>query len=140
MNPFPIRLQSTRQRAGMSLRDLSLSMGSRVSHTALNRYEKGVMKPDSSVLLGLSKALNVVTDYFFREPTIEITKVEFRKKARLIQRELKSIKFAVKDEIERYLELEGYLNSQVAWCNPIAGRRISVPTDVDWAVALLQDE
>lgn len=140
MNPFPLRLQSARQRAGMSLRDLSLAMGSRVSHTALNRYEKGVMKPDGSVLVELSKALNVRTDYFFREPILEITEIEFRKKAKLTQRELKSIKLTVKDEVERYLELEGYLDAQVSWRNPLAGRRISVPIDIEWAVALLQDE
>jgi transcriptional regulator with XRE-family HTH domain len=140
MNPFPLRLQSARHRAGMSLRDLSMAMGSRVSHTALNRYEKGIMKPDGNMLVELSKVLNVGTDYFFREPTLEITEIEFRKKAKLTQRELKAIKLTVKDQVERYLELEGYLDAQVAWSNPLSGKRISSPDDIEFAVALLQDE
>jgi Zn-dependent peptidase ImmA (M78 family)/transcriptional regulator with XRE-family HTH domain len=140
MNPFPLRLQSARHRAGMSLRDLSMAMGSRVSHTALNRYEKGIMKPDGNMLVELSKVLNVGTDYFFREPTLEITEIEFRKKAKLTQRELKAIKLTVKDQVERYLELEGYLDAQVAWSNPLSVKRISSPDDIELAVALLQDE
>ena len=83
----------------MSLRNLSLTMGTRVSHTALNRYEKGLMKPDGSVLVELSKALNVGTDCFFREPTIVITNIEFRKKARFTQKELKAIKLTIKDKV-----------------------------------------
>ena len=77
------RIKSARNLAGFSLRELSARMDGIVSHNAIKKYEAGVMMPDSKVLLALSNALNVKTDYFFKPYEINIDSIEFRKKSKL---------------------------------------------------------
>lgn len=74
------RIKSARIMAGYSLRELSEALNGIISHTAISKYEKGVLMPDSQVLILLAKALNVKTDYFLRSQTVEISNLEFRKK------------------------------------------------------------
>jgi transcriptional regulator with XRE-family HTH domain len=63
------RIKSARKLAGFSLRELADLLNGIVSHNAISKYEKGLMMPDSKVLIALSKALNVKTDFFFRVDT-----------------------------------------------------------------------
>jgi len=62
------------------------------------------------ILLALAKALNVKVDYFFRPFTVEIESVEFRKKSKLSVKNVNAIKQKVTDFVERYLEVEQFLN------------------------------
>ena len=74
---FSKRLKSARVLASLSQDQLVEKMENAVSKNAISKYEKGEMMADSTVLLALSKALNVKPDYFFRPFTVEIEKVEF---------------------------------------------------------------
>ena len=112
------RIKSARTLAGLSLRELSDKMDGIVSHNAITKYEKGLMMPDSKVLLALANALKVKVDYFFRPYTIEIDNIEFRKKSKLPEKEVKSIKEEAIDTIARYIELEQFLNLGSAFVNP----------------------
>jgi transcriptional regulator with XRE-family HTH domain len=120
-----IRLKSARLLAGLSLRELSEALNGLVSHNAISKYEKGEMMPDSKVLLAISSALNVKTDYFLRTQTVEISQIEFRKKSSLPIKRINAIKESIKDSIERYLELESLLNVQRTFQNPINEIKIS---------------
>jgi transcriptional regulator with XRE-family HTH domain len=104
------RIKSARMLAGLSLRELSTALDGLISHTAISKYEKGEMMPDSKVLIALSKTLDVKTDYFLRPQTVEISQIAFRKKSSLTVKKTNSIKENIKDNIERYIELERLLD------------------------------
>ncbi len=128
------RIKSARALAGFSLRELSQKMNDIVSHNAIKKYEKAEMMPDSKVLIALSEALAVKTDYFFRPYTVEIDNIEFRKKSSLLSKEVSSIKENVTDTISRYLEVEQFLGINSTFDNPIKGIKIKNGNDVEKAV------
>ena len=84
------RIKQGRLAAGMSLRELAQGVG--LSAMAISKYERDQIKPSSETLLRLTKALGVRTEYFFRQPSIELTEVDFRKHAKLsVQDEAKAL-------------------------------------------------
>jgi transcriptional regulator with XRE-family HTH domain len=101
---FGERLIRARKTAGLSLRALAESVG--VSQTAINKYEKGILIPDSAMLMKLVKALEVKAGYFLRPNTLELEKPEYRKKSTLSKKKLQQIEGKILDKIERRLELE----------------------------------
>jgi len=134
---FASRIKAARVREGLSLRELSERMDGIVSHNAIKKYEDGIMLPDSKVLLALSKSLHVTTDYFFRESGTSVDQIEFRKKSRLGVKQLNSIKARSIDIIDRYLELEEYLNISHSFSNPLARMIIRNGEDVEIAAEKL---
>jgi Zn-dependent peptidase ImmA (M78 family)/DNA-binding XRE family transcriptional regulator len=130
---FSKRLKSARTLAALSQDQLVEKMGNIVSKNAISKYEKGQMMPDSAILLTLSKALNVKPDYFFRPFTVEIENVEFRKKQKLSVKKLNAIKQTVSDFIERYIEVEQFLNITAEFVNPIQHMGISNINDIEKA-------
>lgn len=103
---FPRRLRQARLMRGFSLEKLAQSMTVPISKQAINKYEKGQMKPDSRILIDLANALNMKIDYFFRPFTVEVDKVEFRKKSGFTEKMANAVKERVREELERYLEVE----------------------------------
>ncbi|WP_370305487.1 helix-turn-helix domain-containing protein [Sinimarinibacterium flocculans] len=101
------RLQQARNAAGLSLRDLADKAG--VTAMAISKYERDQMKPSSDVLLRLAKALNVRVDYFFRSAQVELTQPDFRKHPKLAKKEEERIIADVREQLERWLELESVL-------------------------------
>jgi len=101
------RLKQARKGAGLSTRTLGELAG--VSAMAISKYETGKSVPSSPVLLNLSKALNVKVEYFFRPMQITLEQVEYRKHSHVLKRVLGQIEADVKEQVERFIELEGYL-------------------------------
>jgi len=134
------RIKSARLLAGLSLRELANALDGIVSHNAISKYEKGEMMPDSKVLIALSKVLEVKTDYFLRTQTIEISNIEFRKKSNLTIKKTNSIKENIKDNIERYIELETFLNFENTFINPIKDVVVENAEDVEKAVEQLLNQ
>lgn len=131
------RIKSARMLAGLSLRELSVSLNGIVTHTAISKYEKGMMMPDSKILIALSNALDVKTDYFFRSQAIELSNIEFRKKSSLNVKKVNSITENIRGSIERYIELESFFNFQIKFSNPIKNLPIRNADDVENAVISL---
>lgn len=115
---FSRRLRQARLMRGISLEKLAQSLAAPVSKQAINKYEKGLMKPDSSVLIALANALDMKIDYFFRPFTVEVDKVEFRKKSGFTEKMASAVKEHVREELERYLEIEQIAGSQVRFTLP----------------------
>jgi len=134
------RIKSARQLAGISLRALADRLNGEVSHTAINKFETGTLMPDGQTLLALAKALNVQTDYFLRQQTIQITDIAFRKRSRLSVKQSNSIKASVIETLERYLELEFLLNLNIGFVNPILAIKIETAADVEIAAKKLLDQ
>lgn len=112
-NTFAQRLVNARKIRCVSQRELCDMLDGQISPTAIAKYEKGLMMPSSTVLILLSKALNMSLDYFFRPFSVKIdpSKFEFRKKSNLSAKKIESIKYTVCDEIDKYIEIEGILGS-----------------------------
>ncbi len=107
---FGERLRRARAMRGYSLRALSDALGGRVTHAALGKYEAGQMMPSSRVLLALAEVLSVRPDYFFETQQVELSGIEFRKKASLGKRKQDRVIEEAREFLERYLEIEGILN------------------------------
>ena len=101
---------------GYSMDDLVKELGNCVTKTAIMKYEKGIMKPNSSLIISLSNVLNQPVDYFFRPFSFCIDSISFRKKSSLSIKEENAIKEKVGDLIERYVYIEEMCNSFIPLC------------------------
>lgn len=101
---FNIRLNRARKAAGLSLRELGDQVG--ISHAAIKKYEDGITMPSSDILIELSRALKVRTEYFFRPEYVTLDGIEYRKRSSLSKKHLDAITHEVIDHIERRIELE----------------------------------
>lgn len=106
MDTIGERLLVARKAARLSLRELAERAG--VSHTAINKYERGLDIPSSGVLLALADALDRRVDFFLKSRELELTCVEFRKRARMGERDKGAVLAAVAEGCERYLEIEEF--------------------------------
>lgn len=137
---FSRRLKSARVLASLSQDQLVEKMGNVVTKNAISKYEKGEMMADGAILIALSNALNVKPDYFFQPFTVEIEKVEFRKKQRLSAKKVNAIKQHVTDFIARYIEVEQFLNITTAFSNPVKDIAIATIEDIDKAALKVRSE
>lgn len=90
----------------MSLRALSEAMGGVVSKQAISKYEKGMSLPDSAVLIALCSALNVKPDYFFKEKSVELADIHYRKLSRLKEADRKAVSMKVRETVDNLREIE----------------------------------
>ncbi|MCF7752437.1 ImmA/IrrE family metallo-endopeptidase [Bacillus subtilis subsp. subtilis] len=116
--------------AGLSLRALAQDVG--VSAMAISKFERDHIQPSSDTLLRLGRALGVRTEYFFRQPGVELTQVGFRKHARLSPQDQAKALEDVREKLERWLELEAVIPA--AWPPPLA-----MPRGLPARVTALQD-
>jgi len=98
------RLKRARAAAGLSMQSLGKQAG--VSAPMIQKYERDESMPSSSVLIKLASALQVRTEFFFRPSKIELSGVEYRKKASAPQKILDRITADVLDQAERWFELK----------------------------------
>ncbi len=73
-----------------------------VSATMINKYEKNKSVPGSKVLIQLSKALEVRSEYFFRPVEVQFEGVEYRKRASISQKLLNRVEADVLEQAERW--------------------------------------
>jgi Zn-dependent peptidase ImmA (M78 family)/DNA-binding XRE family transcriptional regulator len=97
------RLKRARAASGLSMADLGSKAD--VSATMIQKYERGNSMPSSSVLIAISKALGVRTEYFFRPNVVQLSGVEYRKKASTPKKILNKLTADVLDQAERWFEL-----------------------------------
>ena len=114
-NIFGRRLSQARQMKGLSMEELGSLLTPAVSRQAINKYEKGMTMPDSRMLLEFGSALGVRPDYFFRPFTVEVDRVMFRKDAKFSEKKSVAIRERVREELERYLEVEQLCGNQPAF-------------------------
>lgn len=77
-----------------------------LSHAAIKKYEDGLAMPSSEILIEISRALKVRTEYFFRPDPVALEGIEYRKRSSLPKKRLDAITHEVIDQIERRIELE----------------------------------
>ena len=99
------RIRQARLAAGLTLGALGEKVC--VSHTAIQKYEKGLLTPSSSQLLKLARACNIRTEYFFRTHTVELLQPEFRKTSTFGKTAQEALKIKVIELVEKRVELLG---------------------------------
>ena len=97
------RLIRARAASGLSMKALGEAAG--VSANMIKKYEHDVSMPSSGVLIKLSKALQVRSEYFFRPSKVKLSAVEYRKRANTPKGILKRIEADILDQAERWEEL-----------------------------------
>lgn len=99
------RIRQARLSAGLTLTALGQAVG--VSHTAIQKYEKGRVTPSSSQLLKLAQACGVRTEYFFRTHAVELLQPEFRRLTSFGPMAQEALKLKVVEQVEKRVELLG---------------------------------
>ena len=140
VNLFGNRLKLARKMTGFSLQDLADALENKVTKQALSKYEMGLMNPSSDVLIAISSTLNVKPDYFFKQNQVQLGEIQFRKKTSFSKKSEESIIEKVRDYVERYLEIEGILNSNTMFENPLKELQIQSIGDLENAAQLLRKE
>jgi len=133
---FAYRLKSARKMKGFSMQSLADELG--VSRNMISKYETGKSLPDSARLIELANILGVKSGFFFRPFSIELEKVDFRKKTALSKKEEQSINEKSKDFLERYIEVEEHLGIYQEFENPILKIEINSIEDIEHAVLELR--
>ncbi|MFZ6848086.1 helix-turn-helix domain-containing protein [Undibacterium sp. RuRC25W] len=100
------RIRQARLAAGLTLDALGAQVG--VTHTAIQKYEKGTMTPPSSQLLKLARACGIRVEYFFRTHEVELLEPEFRRLSTFGKTAQEALKIKVVDLIEKRVELLGF--------------------------------
>jgi Zn-dependent peptidase ImmA (M78 family)/DNA-binding XRE family transcriptional regulator len=137
---FGGRLKLARKMAGMSLQELSDKLCGIVTKQSLNKYEQSLMMPSDLVLLKIANILNLKTDYFFRNETIVLSDISFRKNTNLSKTIQDTVIEKARDYVERYTEIENVLGINCNFQNPISNLIIRNSDDVELAANLLRKE
>jgi Zn-dependent peptidase ImmA (M78 family) len=109
---FGERLRRARLMRGLTLREVAERLsesGTQLSHAAYQKYEKGQMGPNSAVLLALAEVFGVDAGYFFRQKTVTLGNIEFRKLTKFPEREVSRVREEAADFFEKYLQIEEIL-------------------------------
>ncbi len=131
LRKFGNRLRLARKMAGLSMEDLVNKSEGVVSKQAISKYEKGIMKPSSDVLIRLATALGVKPEYFYHHSKIELSRIQFRKRSKLPAKIIESLKQRTIDFLERYIELENILGVHEKFINPLTDISIKSLKDVE---------
>ncbi len=99
------RIRQARLAAGLTLGALGEKVG--VSHTAIQKFEKGLLTPSSLQLLNVARACDVRTEYFFRTHTVQLLQPEFRKTSTFGKTAQDALKIKVVELVEKRVELLG---------------------------------
>lgn len=99
------RIRQARLAAGLTLDALGQKVG--VTHTAIQKYEKGILTPPSSQLLKLARACGTRVEYFFRTHEVELVEPEFRRLASFGKKAQEALKIKVVELAEKRVELLG---------------------------------
>lgn len=103
------RLKLARKRAGLSLRALAEIVEPSITAQAISKYENGQMMPNSRVLVGLARALDVSLDFLMGAQIESLEGVEFRNGSGISAKDRARIEATVVAKIENYLAIEEIL-------------------------------
>ena len=134
------RIHRARMLRGLSLEALANNLGD-ISKQALNKFEKGDAKPNSSRILQLAKALNVKPEYFFRSDAIQLAPLEFRKLSKMSLARQASVREKMHDHLERYEALERCFDAETTvQVLPAQSLTVSSVLEAELAAQQLRDQ
>lgn len=133
------RIKKGRTLRGLSLRELGEKAG--ISHNQISLLEKGQRNVTGTVLLSLSKALDLPLDYFVKEHTPVVKQVSYRKVKSLATKEDRKIWQMIEQQVENYLELEEIMDINIPFNRRLAeGYSVRTIEDIDTITQLIRKE
>lgn len=99
------RIKRARILRNMTLQQVADAVGD-ISKQAISKYEQGKDCPGSARLIQLAGVFAVKPEYFFRPRSVALGEVEFRKHSAFGKREQAAVKEQVREQLERYLDVE----------------------------------
>ena len=100
---FSDRIHQARLMADMTLAELGRQLG--VSHTTVQKYEKGLLVPSSSQLLKIARVCHLRTEYFFRESSVDLKQQEFRCTPSFGEKKRQTVCLNVQAAVEKWIQL-----------------------------------
>lgn len=97
------RIKRGRAAAGLSMAELGERVG--VSANMIKKYEHGESMPDSVMYRKLRQALGVSRGYLMRPVSLELSGIEYRKRAKAPKRVTRRIEADVLEQAEKWKEL-----------------------------------
>lgn len=137
---FSRRLRNARMMRGLSMQQLSETMGGIVTKQSVSKYERGECIPDSTVLIALCNALDVSPDYLFRAGSLRLGNVRYSKRPSLSGKEEKTVSLMVEDAVERILEAEDICGIERRFDAYFSGFPVKGMEDVFSAAARLRSD
>lgn len=113
---FSKRLKSARLLAKLTQEELAQKVN--ITKNAISKYEKAEMMADPLVLKSLAEALGVDTGFLVRKFKVELSNIEFRKKASMSNPDTDFINEKILVHIENYLITEEILSIVSTFENP----------------------
>lgn len=101
-------IKKNRLKNNLSTRDLAQKIG--VSHTAVNKFEKGILSPNKQMIRKMARIFKVKTQKLILDTStqIEIKNIEFRNNEKLTQKNKELVEYIAKEELEKYSNLLEY--------------------------------
>lgn len=110
------RIRRARVLKGLSLQQVADALGD-ITKQALSKYEKGKDTPNSTRLIRLAEVFGVEPEYFFRNDSVDLGEVDFRKHSSFGKRQQEAVKETVKEHLERYLAIEACFPRERLGCD-----------------------
>ncbi|MCJ7555025.1 MAG: XRE family transcriptional regulator [Ignavibacteriaceae bacterium] len=136
---FGERLKSARKMAGYSLEELANKLGD-ITKQALSNYENNKRNPDSAIIIRLAKIFGVKPDYFLRNSNVKFENFEYRKRSKILKKEINRIEEKTIDYLERFIELEQIMGFDEKFVNPLKNIEISDGRGAETAAEKLREE
>jgi Zn-dependent peptidase ImmA (M78 family)/DNA-binding XRE family transcriptional regulator len=106
VNLMSNRIKQLRLAKGMSLDELAALMGGIVSKQAISKYENNLAKPTHKVGSRLAQALGVSPVELWREPSVSVKFVAYRKRASLTKSHQATLEALVASKLEQRCRLQ----------------------------------
>ena len=101
-------IRKNRLKNNLTTRDLAQKIG--ISHTAVNKFEKGLLSPNKQMIRKMARIFKVKTQKLVLDTStlVDIKNVEFREEERITKKNKELIEYIAKEELERYSNLLEY--------------------------------
>lgn len=101
-------IKKNRLRNNLSTRDLAQKIG--VSHTAVNKFEKGILSPNKQMIRKMARIFRVKTQKLVLDTStqIDIKNIIFHNNEKLTQKNKELVEYIAKEKLEKYSNLLEY--------------------------------
>jgi transcriptional regulator with XRE-family HTH domain len=98
-------IRKNRLKNNLTTRDLAQKIG--VSHTAVNKFEKGLLSPNKQMIRKMARIFKVKTQRLVLDTStlVDIKNIEFRDEEKITKKNKELIEYIAKEELEKYSNL-----------------------------------
>ena len=132
------RLKLLRLARGMTMEALSAAIGGIVTKQAISKYELGKDTPSAHVLMKLAKALGVKSVDLWREPSISVDLIAYRKGSGLKATEQHRVESLIQEALEQRVQLQELTNQTMNSDVPVKNLRVDSLADAEKAATSLR--